>query len=189
MNKDKLCDLVELGVGDENVLKILSYGLGKNEVPIKELATFLSSSRRETMTFANKITDSNNAKIKIGRRGKETRLIFTCNEAFKSAAIKSILRAVTLEKAKKIYRNIVQEGAWAYSTDKSLKNAVVSSLENKLELTNEIALRCFSEIDSSESINENTPFEDPEIDVSKRIECLIDELKKITSAKEVNLTF
>jgi hypothetical protein len=192
MENETLRNVINVARANDKVKQIIEISLNREQIPISLAEKGMSVSRNVAIRAAKAVERTGMAKLKIGRRGAETRLIFTCEEEFKTIALENIQHAITLDKAKVIYMNVISEASWPYTGYKSLKEAVIATLVRELVISDDTALVCFSKLDSENIESEQTSYGLPpsaDRDLAASIQVHIEMLKRLTSAKQVSLIF
>jgi hypothetical protein len=192
MENETLLNVINAARANDKLKQIVEIGLNKEQVPISLLEKRMDVSRNVAIKGAKVLERTGIAKLKYGRRGAETRLVFTCKEEFKTIALENIQHAITLDKAKVIYMNVISEASWPYTGYKSLKEAVIATLVRELVISDDAALVCFSKLDSENIENEQTSYSltpSADSDLAASIQVHIEMLKRLTSAKQVSLIF
>jgi hypothetical protein len=192
MENETLRNVMKLARANDKIKQIIEISLNREQVPISLAQKVMGVSRNVAIKAAKVVERTGIAELKIGRRGSETRLVFTCEEEFKTTALENIQHAITLDKAKVIYMNVISEALWPYSGYNSLKEAVVATLVRELVISEDTALVCFSKLESENIESEQTPYgstPSADNDLAASIQVHIEILKRLTSAKQVSLIF
>jgi hypothetical protein len=171
-----------MALKDRYMGKFFTQFLDQEVITIGLVTTELSIARKKALAMLKEAEQSGLLKLKLGRKGRETRAIFHAPESFRLTIQNSLRDELNIIAVRDVYNKVLSEGAWPMMGFASLEQAVTNIAIDKLEISEKLAAELFNKVDASYT-------EVTELSVADQLAEHIEQLKKLSGAKEVVLKF